>query len=129
MVEKRYFEKWWEDEYYLFDSETITEKEFDEKLEYEDYRAFEDSMMGKEVVDTMNMLYEENQKNKIIFDKIKNRINQLETELNDTSDYFLPRDGVFNNLMRDTYRKEMREELSALKWVSRLKERYYDNAK
>jgi len=53
---KRYFKRMWEEEYYIFDSETISEKEFDEKVEYEDYRAFEDSMQGDEVVNRLNGL-------------------------------------------------------------------------
>lgn len=61
MTEKRYFKREWEEEYYIFDSETISEKEFDEKVEYEDYQAFVDSMQGDEVVDLLNALHEENQ--------------------------------------------------------------------
>lgn len=61
MTEKRYFKRMWEEEYYIFDSETISEKEFDEKVEYEDYQAFVDSMQGDEVVDRLNALHEENQ--------------------------------------------------------------------
>ena len=49
----------WEDEFYIFDSQTISEKEFDEKVEYEDYRAFADSLMGDEVVEKLNELHEE----------------------------------------------------------------------
>lgn len=52
----------WEDEFYIFDSQTISEKDFDEKVEYEDYRAFADSLMGDEVVDRLNELHEENLK-------------------------------------------------------------------
>ena len=62
MTEKRYFERMWEEEYYIFDSQIISEKDFDEKVEYEDYNAFADSMMGDEVVDRLNELYDENQK-------------------------------------------------------------------
>lgn len=58
---KRYFKRMWEEEYYIFDSETISEEKFDEKVEYEEYRAFEDSMMGDEVVNRLNKLHEENQ--------------------------------------------------------------------
>lgn len=54
MTEKRYFERRWRDEYYIFDSQTISEKEFDEKVEYEDYQAFADSMIGEEVTDRLN---------------------------------------------------------------------------
>ena len=58
---KRYFKKMWEEEYYIFDSNTISESDFEEKLEYQDYKAFEDSMMGDEVVNRLNELHEENQ--------------------------------------------------------------------
>ena len=57
---KRYFERSWEGEYYIFDSETISEKEFDEKVQYEDYKAFEDSLNGDEVVELLNNLDVEN---------------------------------------------------------------------
>ena len=60
MTEKRYFKREWEEEYYIFDSKTISEKKFDEKVEYEDYQAFVDSMQGDEVVDRLNALHEEN---------------------------------------------------------------------
>ena len=48
----------WEEEYYIFDSETISESDFEEKLEYQDYKAFEDSMMGDEVVNRLNEQHE-----------------------------------------------------------------------
>ena len=54
MSEKRYFKKEYEEEYYIFDSEKISEKDFDERYEYDGYVAFEDSMQGDEVVDTLN---------------------------------------------------------------------------
>ena len=53
---KRYFERKWGEEYYIFDSETITEEEFDEKVQYQDYRAFADSMQGSEIEDRLNYL-------------------------------------------------------------------------
>ena len=58
MTAKRYFKRMWEDEFYIFDSETISEKEFDEKVEYEDYQAFVDSMLGDEVVELLNEQHE-----------------------------------------------------------------------
>lgn len=70
MTEKRYFKREWEEEYYIFDSETISEKEFDEKVEYEDYQAFADSMMGDEVVDRLNQLERNNNKLITIIDYI-----------------------------------------------------------
>lgn len=64
MTEKRYFKKMWEGEFYIFDSNTISESDFEEKLEYQDYKAFEDSMMGDEVVNRLNELAEENKLHK-----------------------------------------------------------------
>jgi len=54
MTEKRYFERKWEGEYYIFDSQVISEKEFDEKVEYVDYQAFADSMTSEEVTGRLN---------------------------------------------------------------------------
>ena len=70
--------------------------------------------------DLLNELYDENVKYRNVFEKINKRMGQLNEDLNDSSNDFIPRDSVFNNPMRDTYRKEMREELYALKWVLRL---------
>ena len=49
----RYFKKEWEESYYIFDSETITEKEVDEAIEY-DNKVFSLSMQGDEIVDRLN---------------------------------------------------------------------------
>lgn len=64
MTEKRYFKRMWEEEYYIFDSKTISESDFEEKLEYQDYKAFEDSMMGDEVVNRLNEQHEQIQEQK-----------------------------------------------------------------
>ena len=61
MTAKRYFKRMWEEEYYIFDSNTISESDFEEKLEYQDYKAFEDSMMGDEVVNRLNEQHETNE--------------------------------------------------------------------
>ena len=60
MTGKRYFKRMWEEEYYIFDSQTISESDFEEKLEYQDYKAFEDSLTGDEVVKLLNVLNEKN---------------------------------------------------------------------
>lgn len=54
MTEKRYYQQRYEEEYYIFDSEKISEKEFEEKMEIEGYKAFEDSLTGEEVVKLLN---------------------------------------------------------------------------
>ena len=78
MTEKRYFKREWEEEYYIFDSKTISEKEFDEKAEYEDYQAFVDSMQGDEVVDRLNALHEENIKLKSENEMLRTTISRNE---------------------------------------------------
>ena len=81
MTEKRYFKRMWEDEFYIFDSQTISEKEFDEKVEYEDYQAFADSLMGDEVVDRLNELDKENR-------KLKNELNLSKLNLKEKNEGF-----------------------------------------
>ena len=81
MTAKRYFKRMWEDEFYIFDSETISEKEFDEKVEYEDYQAFVDSMLGDEVVKLLNELHEENEQ----LNLLNNYLTELLKDLNGVS--------------------------------------------
>ena len=86
MTEKRYFKRMWEDEFYIFDSETISEKEFDEKVEYEDYQAFADSMLGDEVVELLNELYEENKKLKQVNEMLQMDFAMTERNLIEEND-------------------------------------------
>lgn len=84
MTEKRYFKKMWEEEYYIFDSNTISESDFEENLEYQDYEAFEDSMMGDEVVNRLNELHDENQRLKLENDGLRyalKNIKQIDVEI------------------------------------------------
>jgi len=72
---KRYFKRMWEEEYYIFDSEIVSEEKFDDEVQYEDYQAFADSMSGDEVVNRLNELENENKKltleNKILYSEIE----------------------------------------------------------
>ena len=54
MTEKRYYKKEYEEEYYIFDSNTLTEKEFEKKVEYDGYSVFADSLTPEEVLDLLN---------------------------------------------------------------------------
>lgn len=54
MTENRYYEKNYEESYYIFDSKTLSEKEFEEKVEYDGYTVFEDSLTPEEVIDLLN---------------------------------------------------------------------------
>ena len=53
-MSKRYYKDYFGDEYYIFDSETISEEDFREKLDTEGYVAFQDSLTGDEVVNKLN---------------------------------------------------------------------------
>ena len=75
---KRYFKRMWEEEYYIFDSNAISESDFEEKLEYQNYKAFEDSMMGDEVVNRLNELNDENKQSKMMIATLRNIV--LENE-------------------------------------------------
>ena len=44
MTEKRYYEKDYDELYYIFDSKTLSEKEFEKKVEYDGYDVFADSL-------------------------------------------------------------------------------------
>ena len=54
MTEKRYYKKDWEESYYVFDSNTISEDEFEERVEYVGYDVFGDSLTGSEIIDLLN---------------------------------------------------------------------------
>lgn len=65
MTEKRYYKKGCEESYYIFDSNTIPEDEFEEDIEYEGYDIFGYSLTGGEIIDLLNEndeLKKENQK-------------------------------------------------------------------
>lgn len=83
MSEKRYYEKDYDELYYIFDSETLSEKEFEKKIEYDEYSVFADSLTSKEILDLLNEneeLKRENeelkQEKKKILDTINNKITE-----------------------------------------------------
>ena len=64
--------------YYIIDSNVISEKDFDEKVLYDGYGAFEDSLTGEEIVDLLNKLSKENEQLKqTIINLIENGLNEL----------------------------------------------------
>ena len=105
MTEKRYFKRMWEGEYYIFDSYTISEKEFDEKVEYEDYRAFADSMTGEEVVDKLNKL---NNVNK----ELKDKNSQLQETLAFRSNQLALMERLVDDLGSEEMARQMEEILN-----------------
>ena len=54
MTEKRYYKKDWGESYYIFDSNTISEDEFEERVEYEGYDVFADSLTVSEIIGLLN---------------------------------------------------------------------------
>ena len=78
MTEKRYYQRDFEELYYIIDSNVISEKEFDEKEMYDGYTAFEDSMTGKEIVDLLNELHDENEELKKENYKLHKRLGDFE---------------------------------------------------
>lgn len=89
MTAKRYFKRMWEEEYYIFDSETISENEFDEKVEYEDYQAFADSMQGDEVVDLLNEQHETIQRLKDQYERKDRQLKRTKKDIQKYTDYFM----------------------------------------
>ncbi len=77
MTEKRYYKRDYEELYYIIDSNTISEEEFDEKIEYDGYTAFEDSLTGKEIVDLLNENERLKKFKKQAYSIINNKINEL----------------------------------------------------
>lgn len=67
----------WGDEYYIFDSQVISEKDFDEKVEYEDYQAFADSMTGENVINRLNELNDENKQYKAFIKRLTNKNGEI----------------------------------------------------
>ena len=89
---KRYYSKKYDELYYIFDSKVLSEKEFDEKEDYEGYSAFADSLSCNEIVDLLNENEElkqqvkyERQANKDILEdytKINKENEQLKQRIN-----------------------------------------------
>ena len=74
---ERYYQRDFEELYYIIDSQVISEEEFDEKEMYEGYTAFEDSMTGEEIVKLLN----ENEQLKSDLDYFKAKNGSLETKM------------------------------------------------
>ena len=70
---KRYYQRDFEELYYIIDSEKISEEEFDERVMYDGYSAFEDSLTGEEIVDLLN----ENEQLKSENENLKSNIDDL----------------------------------------------------
>lgn len=77
--QKRYYEKNYDELYYIFDSKTLSEKEFEKKVEYDDYDVFTDSLTPKEVLDLLNENEGLKQENEQLKKKNKAQKDTIET--------------------------------------------------
>lgn len=69
----RYYQRDFEELYYVIDSNVISEKDFDEKVMYEGYNAFEDALTGEEIINLLN----ENEKLKTLNTHLKNEMSWI----------------------------------------------------
>lgn len=53
-MSERYYSKYYDELYYIFDSHTVSEEAVDERIEYDGYNAFEDSLTDKEILKLLN---------------------------------------------------------------------------
>lgn len=81
MSEKRYFQVEYDEEWYLFDSTTISKKLVKEQSEY-GYGVFANSLSPLEICSRLNALHEENQELKKKNRVLKEGINQSEKRAN-----------------------------------------------
>lgn len=83
MAEKRYYQRDYEELYYIIDSQVISEKDFDERVEYDGYNAFEDSLTGEEIVGLLNENEQLKQQLRIFEDGLKSEIKQTKITMED----------------------------------------------
>lgn len=91
MTEKRYYQKKYEESYYIFDSNTISEDDFEERVEYEGYDVFADSLTGSEIIDLLN----ENEELKQSIDNMGGRLQGLWANYNEN------RYGIWSEAVED----------------------------
>ena len=81
MTNKRYFKVEYDEEWYLFDSTTISEQLVKEQAEY-GYGVFANSLSPSEIVELLNELFEKNERlkreNKALESNVKWFAHQLE---------------------------------------------------
>lgn len=99
--EDRYFMRRWEEEYYIFDSEIVSEKEVDEHIDYDDYSIFSESLAGEVIVNRLNIDDEFSSAVQLLM--FKNGVHDLD-ELRDVLEIC---GKVFNNLNAKNKRFEV----------------------
>lgn len=80
---KRYYEKNYDELYYIFDSKTLTEKEFEKKIEYDGYDLFAHSLTPHEVLDLLNeneKLKQENESQKDTIEALTETISHFDMQ-------------------------------------------------
>lgn len=74
---KRYYSKDYGEEFYIFDSQTLTEDEFDEQIEFEGYSVFADSLTQQEIVDLLNEKEQLKKENRKLKEDLEHCANQF----------------------------------------------------
>lgn len=80
---KRYYEKSYDELYYIFDSITLPEEEFEEKVEYDGYSVFADSLTPHEVLDLLNEHARLKSRYKVLHTQFQDLKKFLENNLNE----------------------------------------------
>ena len=79
MTEKRYYSIVYDEEYYIFDSHKISQKEVEEEAEYS-YDVFADSLTSKEILELLNENEQLKKDNQVIQDKIMRLLDYVEVK-------------------------------------------------
>ena len=80
---KRYYEKSYDELYYIFDSITLPEEEFEEKVKYYGYTVFADSLTPHEVLDLLNEHARLKSRYKVLHTQFQDLKKFLENNLNE----------------------------------------------
>ncbi len=140
MSEKRYFKIEYDEEWYLFDSTTISEQLVKEQAEY-GYGVFANSLSPSEICDRLNTLHQENislkgeikhfdgfaHNWKILYDEAKDKVGELVRENEQLKHYKLYEDNkrlqtIIADLKEeiDEWKKENRELLDQIQEFERI---------
>lgn len=106
MNEKRYFKVEYDEEWYLFDSNTISEEFVREQAEYGYYDVFANSLSPSEICELLNSLSEEKEKAELRENEIlQKKLNSLyEDSVNEQNERFFGYDiGEYENMNYAVY--------------------------
>lgn len=96
MTYKRYYQKNYDESYYIFDSKTLSEEEFEERVEYDGYDVFADSLTPQEVIDLLN----ENARSKSEYKVLHTQFQDLKKFLENNFNECLTRDKLQRQIIK-----------------------------